>query len=85
VLIRDVNDSEEDARRLAGLTAGKPFKINLIPFNEWEGCAFRRPSDERVDDFIALLLPRAPAVTVRRSQGSDINAACGQLRALRKT
>jgi 23S rRNA (adenine2503-C2)-methyltransferase len=84
VLIRDVNDSEADARRLAGLTAGKPFKINLIPFNEWEGCAFRRPSDERIESFIALLLPRAPAVTVRRSQGSDINAACGQLRVLRK-
>jgi len=83
VLIKDVNDSQEDARRLADLTAGKPFKINLIPFNEWEGCAFRRPSDERIESFIALLLPRAPAVTVRRSQGSDICAACGQLRARR--
>jgi 23S rRNA (adenine2503-C2)-methyltransferase len=83
VLIEGVNDSPEDAERLARLTAGKPFKINLIPFNEWEGCRFRRPSDERLDGFIALLLPRAPAVTVRRSQGSDINAACGQLRASR--
>jgi 23S rRNA (adenine2503-C2)-methyltransferase len=84
VLMKDVNDTTEDARRLASLTAGKPFKINLIPFNEWEGCAFRRPSEERLNAFVAELLPRAPAVTVRRSQGSDIYAACGQLRARRR-
>lgn len=83
VLIDGVNDTDEDARRLVDLTAGGPFKINLIPFNPWDGCPLRRPPDERIDRFIALLLPRAPAVTVRRSQGSDISAACGQLRASR--
>jgi 23S rRNA (adenine2503-C2)-methyltransferase len=81
VLIENVNDGPEDARTLSALTAGRPFKINLIPFNEWEGCELRRPSEERLDEFIARLLPRAPAVTVRRSQGGDISAACGQLRA----
>ncbi|MDD4856629.1 MAG: 23S rRNA (adenine(2503)-C(2))-methyltransferase RlmN [Candidatus Krumholzibacteria bacterium] len=85
VLIDGVNDTQEDARRLAGLTAAKPFKLNLIPFNEWNGCAFRRPSDERIDSFIAPLLPQANAVTVRRSQGGDIHAACGQLRMRRES
>ncbi len=80
VLIAEINDSVEDARRLASLTAGRPFKINLIPFNEWDGCPYRRPSEERIERFLAPLLPSAPAVTVRRSQGSDIGAACGQLR-----
>ncbi|MCU0640238.1 MAG: 23S rRNA (adenine(2503)-C(2))-methyltransferase RlmN [Candidatus Krumholzibacteria bacterium] len=80
VLIEDVNDSPEDAARLSAMTAGKPFKINLIPFNEWEGCPFRRPSEKRLEEFIRILLPKAPAVTVRRSQGNDISAACGQLR-----
>ncbi|HEY5132728.1 MAG TPA: 23S rRNA (adenine(2503)-C(2))-methyltransferase RlmN [Candidatus Krumholzibacteriaceae bacterium] len=84
VVIKDLNDTAEDAQRLSSLTAGKPFKINLIPFNEWEGCPFRRPSEEHLESFIAALLPRAPAVTVRRSQGGDIYAACGQLRVRRK-
>lgn len=80
VLIRGRNDSDTDALSLSGMTAGKPFKINLIPFNEWEGSPFRRPSEERIERFIKLLLPEAPAVTVRRSRGRDISAACGQLR-----
>lgn len=83
VLIEGVNDHDDDARRLADLTAGKPFKINLIPLNEWIGCSFKRPSEERIENFLRILLPTAPAVTVRRSQGTDIEAACGQLR-LRK-
>jgi len=81
VLIDGINDTVEDARALARMTRGRPFKINLIPFNEWHGCAFRRPPEERIERFIATLLPTAPAVTVRRSQGADIDAACGQLRA----
>ncbi len=80
VLISGVNDSPEDASRLSAMTAGRPFKINLIPFNEWEGCDFRRPSEDRIEEFIRILLPKAPAVTLRRSQGRDIGAACGQLR-----
>jgi 23S rRNA (adenine2503-C2)-methyltransferase len=81
VVIDGLNDTEQDAHRLAALTSGRPFKINLIPFNEWEGCGFRKPSEDRLEGFIRILLPRAPAVTVRRSQGRDISAACGQLRA----
>ncbi len=80
VLIAGENDADDDAHRLAALAAGTSFKLNLIPFNEWEGCAYRRPDEERIERFIRILLPVAPAVTVRRSQGSDIHAACGQLR-----
>ena len=40
-------------RSLAALTTGKPFKINLIPFNEWDGCLYRRPSEERIEGFLA--------------------------------
>jgi 23S rRNA (adenine2503-C2)-methyltransferase len=83
VLIAGINDSPDDARRLAALTTGRPFKINLIPFNEWEGCPYRRPSEEAIERFLGPLLPSAPAVTVRRSQGGDICAACGQLRGRR--
>ena len=84
VLLSGLNDTEADARRLVSMTAGKPFKINLIPFNEWKGCPYRRPNEKEIDRFVRLLLPRAPAVTVRRSQGTDINAACGQLRLKRE-
>jgi len=80
VLIAGLNDTAADARRLASMTAGRPFKINLIPFNEWAECPHRSPGEKRIESFVRLLLPTAPAVTVRRSQGSDINAACGQLR-----
>ncbi len=80
VLIAGLNDTAADARRLASMTAGRPFKINLIPFNEWADCPYRRPGEERIESFVRILLPTAPAVTVRRSQGGDINAACGQLR-----
>lgn len=83
VLIDGVNDGPDEARRLASLTANKPFKINVIPFNEWEGSAFRSPGEKKIDEFVRLLLPEAPAVTVRRSQGKDIGAACGQLRAVK--
>ena len=84
VLVAGENDSPEDARRLASMTSGRPFKINIIPFNEWSGCALRRPDEETIERFIEILLPTAPAVTVRRSQGGDISAACGQLRADRE-
>jgi 23S rRNA (adenine2503-C2)-methyltransferase len=80
VLLAGVNDSPADADELVALTRGRPFKINLIPFNEWSGSGFSRPPEERLQRFIGRLLPRAPAVTIRRSQGGDIDAACGQLR-----
>jgi 23S rRNA (adenine2503-C2)-methyltransferase len=81
VLIDGLNDTADDARRLAGIVSGIPCKINVIPYNQVPGKPFRRPSDDRIDRFLRELYPRSPAVTLRHSRGPDIQAACGQLRA----
>jgi 23S rRNA (adenine2503-C2)-methyltransferase len=79
VLLEGVNDSGEDARRLARLLAGIKAKVNLIPLNAAPGIPFERPSDRRVDDFARALAERGVTVSVRKSRGRDIRAACGQL------
>jgi 23S rRNA (adenine2503-C2)-methyltransferase len=79
VLLEGVNDSPEDARRLAKLLAGIKAKVNLIPLNAAAGIPFDRPSDERVDAFAQVLADRHINVSVRKSRGRDIRAACGQL------
>jgi 23S rRNA (adenine2503-C2)-methyltransferase len=78
-LIREVNDSDADARRLARLANSLRAKINLIPLNEHPASPYVRPEDERVDRFAALLVAGGARVTVRRSRGDDVFAACGQL------
>jgi len=82
VLLEDVNDSLEDARRLVKILRGVPNKVNLIPFNEHSGADFKRPSDGRVRDFQNILINSGLTATVRISRGRDILAACGQLRSL---
>jgi 23S rRNA (adenine2503-C2)-methyltransferase len=79
VMLSGVNDAPEDARRLARLLAGIKAKVNLIPLNEAPGIPFERPSDRRVDDFARTLAERGVTVSVRKSRGRDIRAACGQL------
>ncbi|HET7545234.1 MAG TPA: 23S rRNA (adenine(2503)-C(2))-methyltransferase RlmN [Polyangiaceae bacterium] len=80
VLLAGVNDSLEDARRLAQFCAGFPHQINLIPFNEHRLSEFRAPSEAVVDAFArAILAERRTVLTVRRSRGRDVGAACGQL------
>ena len=79
VLLEGVNDSPEDAKRLAKLLAGIKAKVNLIPLNAAAGIPFNRPSDERVDAFAQILADRYVNVSVRKSRGRDIRAACGQL------
>ena len=79
VLLDGVNDSLEDARRLVRLLNGLRAKVNLIPLNEAAGIAFGRPSDQRVDAFARALAERDVTVSVRKSRGRDIRAACGQL------
>ena len=79
VLLDGVNDSLDDARRLAKLLAGIKGKVNLIPLNAAPGIPFERPSDRRVDDFARTLAERGVTVSVRKSRGRDIRAACGQL------
>ncbi len=80
VLLDGVNDSPEDARRLAGLLRGLRAKVNLIPFNDWPGAGFRRPPLPRILAFQSVLLEAGITTTVRWSKGEDIGAACGQLR-----
>jgi 23S rRNA (adenine2503-C2)-methyltransferase len=80
VLLRGVNDSVEDAERLSDFCQVFPHNINLIPFNEHPLSTFRAPSEMQVDCFArALLARRRELVTVRRSRGRDVQAACGQL------
>jgi 23S rRNA (adenine2503-C2)-methyltransferase len=80
VLLDGVNDSDEEARRLVRLLRGIRAKVNLIPFNDWEGSTFARPPIARILAFQAILLKAGVTTTVRWSKGEDIGAACGQLR-----
>ena len=85
VLIRDFNDSPEDAAAVARLVRGIPSKINVIPLNEdlehFPG--LRRPDEATVDRFAVCLRDAGLTVTVRWSRGEDVAAACGQLRGRR--
>lgn len=78
-LLKNVNDTAEHAAALADLLSGLKVKINLIPLNEHEGAAFRRPELARVWQFRDALKEKGHVVTVRLSKGRDISAACGQL------
>lgn len=80
VLLKDVNDSPEDAKRVAKLLRGIPCKVNLIPFNPFPGSAYERPGDDAVRRFQQVLLDRHITAPIRSSRGRDISAACGQLR-----
>ena len=79
VLLAGVNDRPSDAARLAGLLAGLRAKVNLIPLNAAPGIPFERPSDRAIDRFAKTLADRGVIVSVRKSRGRDIRAACGQL------
>jgi 23S rRNA (adenine2503-C2)-methyltransferase len=79
VMLAGVNDTPEDARRLVRLLAGIRGKVNLLPLNEAPGIPFRRPDDARVNAFARILAERDVRVSVRKSRGRDIRAACGQL------
>ena len=79
VLLRDVNDSVTDAKRLVKLLTGIRAKINIIPLNEAAGIPYRRPSDHQINQFASTLAKSDLIVSVRKSRGRDIRAACGQL------
>ena len=79
VMLKDVNDSPEDARRLVRLLHGIRGKVNLLPLNEAAGIPFERPSDATVDRFARIVSEHGLTVSVRKSRGRDIRAACGQL------
>ena len=81
VLLKDINDKPEDAKRLARLLRPLKAKINLIPFNDYEGSEFVRPEESIIHQFQEMLLRKNYTVIIRDSRGQDISAACGQLRA----
>lgn len=78
-LIAGVNDSEREADALADFAQGLPCKINLLLYNRVTGLPWKRPDERAVSSFMARLFPRCPAVTLRKSRGSDVQGACGQL------
>jgi len=82
VMLKDFNDSLDDAKRLEKMLRGIPSKVNLIPFNEHSGAEFKRPDDARVRVFQKHLINHGLVATVRISRGRDILAACGQLRSI---
>lgn len=80
VMLKGVNDSDDDARRLVKLIRGIPAKINLIPFNEWPGAPYQRSDWERIEAFADIIYKAGYASPIRTPRGEDIMAACGQLK-----
>lgn len=80
ILLKDVNDTSEDAKTLAKLVRGMNCYINLIPYNETSNISYKRSNKETIDKFYDILKEEKINVTVRREFGSKISAACGQLR-----
>jgi 23S rRNA (adenine2503-C2)-methyltransferase len=80
VMLGGINDTLDDAKRLLRLISDIPNKVNLIPFNEHEGCSFKAPTRAAIDAFHTYLIDRHVTVITRDSRGGDISAACGQLK-----
>jgi 23S rRNA (adenine2503-C2)-methyltransferase len=79
VMLDGVNDRPEHARELAKLLRDKPAKLNLIPFNPFPGTTYRRSPQAAIEKFRDELMQRGLVVTIRKTRGEDIDAACGQL------
>lgn len=80
VLLRDINDTLSHGRELARLLGGRQAHVNVIPFNDVEGLPYRRPTPEGLAAFLTPLRQSGISVKVRKRKGSEIDAACGQLR-----
>ncbi|MCG6553515.1 MAG: 23S rRNA (adenine(2503)-C(2))-methyltransferase RlmN [Candidatus Magnetominusculus sp. LBB02] len=80
VLLKGINDSTADARRLIVLLKGLSAKVNLIPFNQYDGAKYEPPDDKTVLEFQQILVDRHVTAFIRKSMGREISAACGQLR-----
>ena len=80
VMLKDINDTDEDAHRLVKLIKGIPAKINLIPFNEWPGSPFERSDWKQIKSFAEIVYRAGYASPIRTPRGEDIMAACGQLK-----
>ena len=79
IMLKGVNDSQEDARQLAKIIQGIPAKINLIPFNPFPDSEYSRSSDKIINDFRDILTNAGLVTITRKTRGDDIDAACGQL------
>ena len=79
ILMDGVNSSVQDARKLAALLKGQRCKLNLIVFNEYPGSPFKSPPQKDVEIFQQTLIDNHYTTMLRKSKGSDILAACGQL------
>ena len=84
VMLKDVNDSDADAKRMIKLIQGIPAKINLIPFNEWPGAPYQRSEWKRIKAFADIIYKAGYASPIRTPRGEDIMAACGQLKSASK-
>lgn len=81
VMLKGINDSAYDAKRLLNLLKGIPSKVNLIPFNPFENCELQSPDDKTIIKFQEILSNGNLIAFIRKSRGQDISAACGQLKA----
>ena len=84
VLLAGINDSDEDAQRLAKWLKGIPCKINLIPFNAFDSSEYKPPTSERVLDFQNYLIEQNFSAFIRQNRATDILGACGQLAATQR-
>ena len=80
ILIDNVNDHQEDIDALVRIVSRKESKINIIPFNEYPGSEYKRPSEEKIHRFSEKLIQKGYVSTIRASKGRDVLAACGQLK-----
>lgn len=80
LMIEGVTNTREDMDRLSRLLPRETSKINLIPFNEYPGSVYKRPTDESIENFCSEMINRGLVTTIRHSKGRDILAACGQLK-----
>jgi 23S rRNA (adenine2503-C2)-methyltransferase len=82
VMIKDKNDSDDDARELVRLLReyNLPAKVNLIPFNPWPGAGYETSTPERIRRFSEIVFEGGFSAPVRTPRGRDIDAACGQLK-----
>lgn len=79
-LIRDFNDTDDDAKKLIALLKGRLCHLNIIPYNSTDNEEFRKPGKEKTRHFAELLKEAGIGVTIRKEMGSDISGACGQLK-----